>query len=67
MARMLIHTGVGTQADTAAGMGRTAKASAVPVDRGIATVARAQALDRIPVRSAFHQAGALVPVGNPWA
>ena len=64
---MPIHTVAGMQADTAAGMIRRAKAPAVQVDRGVETVARARALDTRPVRSASHQGGALVLVGNPWA
>jgi hypothetical protein len=64
---MPIHTVSGMQADSVAGMIRTANASAVQVDRGIGTVARAQALDMCLVRSASHQGGALVLVGNPWA
>jgi hypothetical protein len=54
------------QADAAAGMGCTAKASAVLVDKGIGTVARAPSLETFLVRLASHQGGALVQVRSPW-
>jgi hypothetical protein len=64
---MPIHMAVGTKADTAVGMGRTARVSAALVDRDIGAVARSPARNTFPARSASHQGVAPVLVGNPWA